>query len=219
MRLLCLTFGFLSAAATCLAQPGAYENEIAAFEAADRQTPPPKGAILFMGSSSIRLWKTLAEDFPEHQVINRGFGGSQIVDNTRFIDRIAVPYLPRLIVFYCGGNDLNGGRSPEQVAADFREFAAEIRRRLPETRLAYISIAGNPARWGDVEKVRAANAHIAAIIAQDPKMQFVDIFPHMLGADGLPRPELFVADKLHMSPAGYRIWAQIVRPHLSALSK
>jgi lysophospholipase L1-like esterase len=152
-------------------------------------------------------------------VINRGFGGSQIVDNTRFIDRIAVPYLPRLIVFYCGGNDLNGGRSPEQVAADFREFAAEIRRRLPETRLAYISIAGNPARWGDVEKVRAANAHIAAIIAQDPKMQFVDIFPHMLGADGLPRPELFVADKLHMSPAGYRIWAQIVRPHLSALSK
>jgi lysophospholipase L1-like esterase len=197
------------------AAPAEFEKEIAAFEAADRQSPPPKGAILFIGSSSIRLWSTLAADFPEHQVINRGFGGSKIADCTHFAERIIFPYEPRLIVFYAGGNDINAGGTAEQVGSDFREFVAKVKSRLPQTKIACISIAGNPARWAQVEKVRAANALIAATAGQDANVEFIDIFPHMLGSDGSPRPELFVADRLHMSPAGYKIWAELVRPHLA----
>ena len=105
---------------------------------------PPKGAILFIGSSSIRLWKTLARDFPEHKVINRGFGGSQIIDSVRFAERVVLPYQPKRIVFYAGGNDINAGKAPEEVCADFKAFVEKVRGALPETRIAYISIAPNP---------------------------------------------------------------------------
>src|SRR4051794_6395257 len=91
-----------------------WEKEIAAFEEKDRQNPPPKGAIVFIGSSSIRKWATLAEDFSHHQVINRGFGGSQIIDSVHFADRIVLPYEPRMVVLYAGGNDIHLGKAPEQ---------------------------------------------------------------------------------------------------------
>src|SRR5947207_206800 len=103
-----------------------WESEIAAFEQGDRTNPPPKGAILFMGSSTIRLWKTLARDFPDHQVINRGFGGSKIADSTHFADRIIFPYQPRAIFLRAGGNDIHAGKSSEQTFADFKEFVAKI---------------------------------------------------------------------------------------------
>src|SRR5690606_19142180 len=113
----------------------------AAYEAADKMNPPQKGGIVFTGSSSIRLWKTLAKDFPHHNVLNRGFGGSQISDAIQFIDRIVLPYEPRMIVMYCGGIDLNAGESPEQVAGDFRTFTEKVREKLPSLRILYISIA------------------------------------------------------------------------------
>ena len=95
-----------------------WEKEIAAFEASDREQPPKKGGIVFIGSSSIRLWKTLAEDFPRHNVLNRGFGGSEVEDSVHFADRIVIPYAPRMIVLYAGGNDINAGKSPDRVSAD-----------------------------------------------------------------------------------------------------
>ena len=191
-----------------------WELEIAAFERADRENPPPKGAVLFIGSSSIRLWKTLAEDFPEHRVINRGFGGSEIADSVYFVDRIVIPYGPRLIIFYAGGNDINAGKSPAQVAADFKSFVTQVQARLPQTRIDYISIAGNPARWAQIEQVKAANAMIEAFAKATPGLKFIDVFPHMLGPDGLPRPEIFSADRLHMNAEGYKLWTRIVRPFL-----
>ena len=138
-----------------------FENEISAFETADKTNPPPKRAILFIGSSSIRLWKTLPQDFPGHKVINRGFGGSEIADSVYFADRIVFPYEPRMIVLYAGGNDINGGKSPEVVSADFKAFVEKVRAKLPDTRIAYISIAPNPARWSQVERVKAANKLIS----------------------------------------------------------
>ena len=140
-----------------------WETEIAAFEKADRANPPKKGAILFIGSSSIRLWKSLAADFPTRDVINRGFGGSQIDDSVYFADRIVFPYAPRLIVLYAGGNDINAGKSVDQVVKDFKGFVEKVHTQLPQTQIAYISIAGNPARWAQVEKVKAVNARIAAM--------------------------------------------------------
>jgi lysophospholipase L1-like esterase len=194
--------------------PEKWEKEITAFEAADRKQAPENGGIVFVGSSSIRLWKTLAEDFPGHRVLNRGFGGSEIADSVYFADRIVIPYAPRMVVMYAGGNDINGGKPPEQVFADFKAFVAKVRAKLPETHIAYISIAGNPARWAQVDKVKAANAEIAGWIAEQPRIKFINVFPHMLGPDGLPKPDIFVEDKLHMNAAGYAIWKEVVAPYL-----
>jgi lysophospholipase L1-like esterase len=191
-----------------------WEPDIRAFEAADKTVPPPKGAILFIGSSSIRLWKTLARDFPEKQVINRGFGGSEIADSVFFADRIVFPYAPRMIVMYAGGNDINAGKPPEQVFADFREFAEKVRAKLPQTPIAYIAIAPNPARWSQVDRVKAANRLIADYANAGHRIEFIDVFTRMLGADGLPRPEIFVEDRLHMNAKGYELWREIVGPYL-----
>jgi lysophospholipase L1-like esterase len=192
-----------------------WEPEISAFEKADRDKPPKKGGVLFIGSSSIRLWKSLARDFPEHDVLNRGFGGSQIDDSVYFADRIVFPYAPRLIVLYAGGNDINAGKSVDRVVEDFEAFVEKVHAQLPDTQIAYISIAGNPARWAQVEKVKAVNARIAAMAKSNPKLKYIDVFTRMLGPDGMPRPEIFSTDRLHMNEEGYKLWTQIVRPYLN----
>jgi lysophospholipase L1-like esterase len=201
-----------AASATSSAQ---WEKEITAFEAADAASMPAPGGIVFIGSSSIRLWKTLARDFPDYPVLNRGFGGSQVPDSTTFVPRIVTPYKPRLIVMYAGGNDINAGATPEQVAERFRTFVETVRKTLPSTRIAYISIAGNPARWAQVDRVRKANQLIEAYTKATPNMAFIDVFNPMLGPDGQPRPEIFVDDRLHMNDNGYRIWTRVVGPYLA----
>ena len=209
----------LVAATTALAQnkTNSFEKEILAFEARDKTKPPPKGAVLFIGSSSIRLWKTLAQDFPGYHVINRGFGGSQISDSIYFTDRIVLPYEPTVIVLYAGGNDINAKKSPETVAADFKTFVAAVRAKLPKTKIAYIAIAGNPARWAQVDKVREANKLIRDFTATQDGLSFIDVFPPMMGDDGLPKPDIFVADKLHMNEKGYVIWKRVVAEHLQKI--
>lgn len=193
-----------------------WEKEISAFEEKDRQNPPPKGGIVFVGSSSIRKWTTLAEDFPHHQVLNRGFGGSQIIDSVHFADRIVLPYEPRMVVLYAGGNDIHAGKSPAQVFADFQAFVEKIRAKLPKTEIACISIAGNPSRWAEVDKVKALNSMIESYIQDKPGLKFINVFPRMLGDDGKPRPEIFVADRLHMNAEGYKLWTEIVGQYLPA---
>ena len=191
-----------------------WEKDIVAFEQTDREQPPEKGAILFIGSSSIRLWKTLAEDFPQHRVLNRGFGGSQIADSVYYADRIVIPYAPRQIVLYAGGNDLNAGTPPEQVIANFKAFVAKVRAKLPEVEIAYISIAPNPARWAQLEKIKLVNGTISAWCQEQPRMKFIAVFPAMLGPDGQPKPDIFLPDRLHMNEAGYVIWKEVVGPFL-----
>ena len=214
MRHIVLVWFFLAAALTGAAQTNKWDSDILAFEASDRTNLPPQKAILFIGSSSIRLWKTLAQDFPKHRVINRGFGGSELSDAAHFADRIVIPYKPKLIVVYAGGNDIHFGKTPETVLADFKTFVDKVHKALPSTRIAWISIAPNPARWSEVEKVRAANAAVAAFARRQGKVEYIDVFSHMLGADGLPRPEIFSADRLHMNERGYALWTQIVKRHL-----
>src|SRR5688572_9858193 len=195
----------LLAATTALAQnkTNSFEKEILAFEARDKTNPPPKGAVLFIGSSSIRLWKTLTQDFPQYHVINRGFGGSQISDSIYFTDRIVLPYEPSVIVVYAGGNDINAKKSPEKVSADFQNFVKNVRAKLPNTKIAYIAIAGSPARWAQVDKVREANRLIREWTTTQDGLSFIDVFPYMIGSDGTPKPDIFVADKLHMNEKGY----------------
>jgi lysophospholipase L1-like esterase len=195
-------------------KPLPFAKEILAFEASDRTNPPPRRGILFIGSSSIRLWKTLIQDFPNRPVINRGFGGSQITDSIRYADRIVFPYKPKQIVMYAGTNDINAKKTPEQVLADFRAFVDKVHARLPRTRIAFISIAPNPARWAQVDQVRRANQMVADFVKTDPRLTYIDAFSQMLGADGRPLPDIYVADRLHMNAKGYEIWKGIVGPIL-----
>jgi lysophospholipase L1-like esterase len=206
-------------AAETKATMATWEPEIAAFERMDKTNPPPPGAILFVGSSSIRLWKTLAQDFSSHHVINRGFGGSQIADCTAFADRIILPYKPKLILVYAGDNDIAANRTPEQVLADFQALVKQVHGTLPAARIEFISIKPSISRWPLAEKVKAANRLVEEFTRRDARLDFIDVFTPMLGEDGRPRPELFIEDKLHMNAKGYLIWKQVIGPRLREPSR
>lgn len=193
-----------------------WEKEIAAFEAADKKSPPPQGGVLFIGSSTIRLWKSLAQDFPGHAVINRGFGGSQIVDSTHFAGRIIFPYAPKHIFLRAGGNDINAGKSPEQVFAEYKEFVATVHAKLPETTITYLGLCPTIARLKEVPAGDKLNAMIKEFAAANPKLKYVDCTDMTTSADGKPRAELFVKDGLHLSEAGYKLLAERTRPFLPA---
>ncbi len=192
-----------------------WENDVHAFEQSDRTNPPPANATVFVGSSSIRMWKSLQADFQEFSVINRGFGGSELSDSVAFFERLVLPYRPRLIVLYAGDNDLAGGKSPAQICADWTAFVAKARAALPKVFIAYIAIKPSPARATLLDKARETNSLIAAAIKKDRRAAFVDVFTPMLGADGQPRPELFLTDKLHLNSRGYDLWVSKVRPILA----
>jgi len=191
-----------------------WEKEVAAYEAADRENPPPKGGVLFIGSSTIRLWKTLAQDFPDHKVVNRGIGGSEIIDSTHFAERIIFPYEPRQIFLRAGGNDIHSGRLPREVAADFVEFVHKVHQRLPSAEIVYIYVNPAPARWGENDKYRALNEQIRQMALALPRVCCVDAYNISLGANGEAAHELFVADKLHFNAEGYKRLAERVRPYL-----
>jgi lysophospholipase L1-like esterase len=191
-----------------------WAQDMARFAAADAADPPPKRAVLFVGSSSIRKWETLAADFPGIATINRGFGGSQVRDSTWYADRIVVPYAPRLIVFYAGDNDIDAGRSPRQVRDDFHAFVARVRRDLPRARILFVSIKPSPLRAAQLPAQREANALVRADVAGMENVAYVDVAAPMLDAGGRPRAELFGPDGLHMNGAGYALWRGILAPYL-----
>jgi lysophospholipase L1-like esterase len=187
-----------------------WEEAIASLETKDKKSPPPKNAVLFVGSSSIRMWD-LPKSFPEEKTINRGFGGSQIADSTHFAARLIFPYHPRQIIFYAGDNDLAKGKSAEEVAADFDAFVKTVRKGLPDVPIAYIAVKPSIARWKLWPIIQDANARIRGRCEKDATLTFIDIAPPMLGDDGLPKKELFLDDGLHMNPTGYALWNEAVR--------
>ena len=209
-------------APVCLAQqpeskPNRWEKDIAAYEAQDRTSPPPRDAALFIGSSSIRLWKTLGTDMPEIPVINRGFGGSQIVDSTHFAERIVLPYRPRLIVMYAGSNDISAGKTPAQVLADFQAFVRKARSGLPRVTVAFVSINPSIRRWDQQERVRAANRLIKEYTRDEPRLAYLDSYASFLGPDGLPQKPLLAPDNLHLSAEGYKVWTSVLKPQILKL--
>ena len=194
-----------------------WEPAIRAFEAADRTNPPPRNAVEFLGSSSIRLWTNAASLLPGHRIFNRGFGGSHLADSVAFADRIVIPYRPKLVVLYAGDNDISAGKSPEEVFADFKEFARKIHAALPQTKLAFISIKPCPAREKYLAEVQTANRLIKEFIRNDDRLIYLDVFTPSLSADGKPRAELYIQDGLHPNDTGYQLWASIVKPPLDRL--
>jgi lysophospholipase L1-like esterase len=192
-----------------------FESEILAYERSDAADLPAADGIVFVGSSSIRLWKTLQEDFKGLPVINRGFGGSQVTDSVRYADRIVLPYRPHTVVLYAGDNDIAAGKSPQQVLADFQAFVREVHATLPRTRVLYIAIKPSVARWHLVDRIREANGLIEEFTRTDDRLGYIDVFTPMLGPDGQPRVELLVKDGLHLNPDGYALWKSILRPRLT----
>ena len=190
------------------------ETEIKRFEESDRAAPPAPGGIVFVGSSSLRMWKSLESDFPGLPVMNRGFGGSTFPEANHYLSRIVLKYRPRTIVVYEGDNDLTFGWGPRQVADDYRAFVRMVRDSLPSAKIVFISLKPSPSRWKLVDQQREANRLVRDIVRRDSLQSFVDVFTPMLGANGRPQPELFIADSLHMTPAGYAIWRTQVAPHL-----
>ncbi|WP_239492192.1 SGNH/GDSL hydrolase family protein [Luteitalea sp. TBR-22] len=190
-----------------------WAKEIAAFEAEDATRPFPEGGTVFVGSSSIRLWD-LATAFPGRPVLNRGFGGTQIGDSVRHVERLVLRHRPATVIFYAGDNDLAAGRTPQQVQADFHAFVTRVHTALPRTRIAFIAIKPSLARWALIAKVREANRLVRAECDRDDRLGYVDVDGPMLGWDGKPRPDLFIQDGLHLSAKGYALWNTLVAPFL-----
>lgn len=198
--------------------PSRWEDEIASIETRDAGSPPPREGIVFVGSSSIRLWD-LPKSFPDRRVVNHGFGGSQLCHSVHFFDRLVTPLRPHTVVLYAGDNDIAAGKSPEQVHQDFQAFVAKLHEALPETRLVYIAIKPSLARWKLADKIRAANSLILDSSHDDALVTYLDVWPAMLGDDGKPRKELFREDGLHLNEAGYGLWNEQLRPQLKLSRK
>lgn len=192
-----------------------WRDSLDAFAAADRVRAPQPGGVLFVGSSSIRLWTDLEQQFQTQPVVvKRGFGGSRMADCTRYLERLVLPYQPRLVIVYAGDNDLAEGRSPQDVLASFTAFVEGVHEALPHTRIAYLSIKPSPLREALLPQVQETNRLIAQFVAAQPELAYIDVYSKMLDADGHPRKELFSADSLHMNEAGYALWKSVIDPYL-----
>ncbi|MDB5730994.1 MAG: lipolytic protein family [Variovorax sp.] len=193
-----------------------WRTELAAFERADREQPPAGGGVLFVGSSTVRLWPHLAQDFPQWPaVVNRGFGGSTLSDCSGLAHELVGRHRPRQVVVYAGDNDLAEGQTPTQVLESFLRFEAALRAELPEADIAFVSIKPSPSRESLLEAVRRTNRLIAAAIYTLPRTRYIDVFTSMLDDAGRPRPELFRADRLHMNEDGYRLWRSVIASQLA----
>lgn len=185
------------------------------FERADAAQPWQPGGVVFVGSSSIRLWSDLERQFSGWPaVIKRGFGGSQLADCVRHARRLVSLYQPSLVLLYAGDNDLAAGRSPAQVRRSFEAFVAGVREKQPGLPVAFISIKPSPSRARLMAGVREANRLIKEYAAQSQHVYFIDVFTPMLGPDGQPRADLFAPDALHLNPAGYTLWRNVISTSL-----
>jgi lysophospholipase L1-like esterase len=193
-----------------------FETAIRAFEQTDLVSPPPAKPVLFVGSSSIRVWPDLAGDFPDYPVMNRGFGGSQMSDVLYYFDRIVAPYDPALILVYEGDNDLAAGKSVDEVYADYVEFLALVEEQLSGADIAFIATKPSPSRSRYLEVTRQLNIRLEDLVSNNSHLWFIDIFTPMLDENDQPRRELFGSDMLHMNAAGYELWQSIIEPFLAA---
>lgn len=197
-----------------IAQP--FIKEIKAFQIADSILMPPKKAILFAGSSSFRLWKTIQADFPGYTIINRGFGGSSLPDVIRYTGEILFPYYPKQVVIYCGENDFaaNPKLSSDSVVERFKTLFKMIRKRFTTTHIAYVSMKPSPSRWKMKDQMIAANDGIKIYLKSQRRTNYIDVWRPMIAENGEPMKDLFLSDSLHMNAKGYAIWQKAIEPAL-----
>jgi lysophospholipase L1-like esterase len=208
-------FGLLLLTFCTSAQTHRFENEIQAFETQDKQSPPPVQPILFVGSSSIRLWPDLQQYFPDKVVLNRGFGGSELSDVRYFVDRAIIAYKPKQIVLYAGENDIASSKlTAQQTYDNFVDLFQYVRQKLPGVPFVYIAIKLSPSRRQFWPVVNETNQRISQYLSKQTDTKFVDIRSSMLGPNNQPLGTLFKSDSLHMTDAGYQRWAPVLKPYL-----
>jgi len=195
------------------AQKNQWEEEMNTFNKLDNGSPIQKG-ILFTGSSSIRFWKNLATDFKNPTILNRGFGGSQIIDLIENFDPLILKYHPTQIVVYSGDNDVEYGKSAEIVFGDFCTLLGMIKAKLPKTKVYFISIKPSLSRWDKVLEMKKANTMINEYANTKPNLYYIDVFSPMLCNKGKPCEKWFIEDGLHMTEKGYKLWVEILAPYL-----
>ncbi len=193
-----------------------FDKDIAAYESADKAAPPPQGALLLSGASTLRLWKTAARDFAPYPLINRGFGGSKTTEVLGYMDRIVLPYHPRVVVFHCGSNDINGGDTAESVVARVTEYHRRLRAENPHAQLVLLSTTQAPSRRTKWAEMKKADEGFRALAAAHPEIRFADINPALNLPDGEPRPDVYLKDNLHPSEAGYAAMLKVIRPAVDA---
>ncbi|MCX7009652.1 MAG: GDSL-type esterase/lipase family protein [Kiritimatiellaeota bacterium] len=199
------------------AKGGPFADQIAAFESADKLNPPKPGAVLFVGSSTIKRWRTLAKYFPEVTVINRGYGGAMMADVLLYVDCIVIPYQAKHILVYAGDNDLAAKATPQDVLRDFKTFVAKVHAVQSGTPITFVSIKPSPHRMRIASKVAEANRLVQDFVKGDPKLGYVDITATLLGPDGKPDPALFEKDGLHLTEAGYERFAVPIKARVLSL--
>ncbi|MEW4567615.1 SGNH/GDSL hydrolase family protein [Tautonia sp. JC769] len=194
--------------------PSRFAGEIEKFERANQDDPPEPGSVLFLGSSSIKLWD-LDAWFPDRGLVNRGFGGSQLSDVIHYADRLVAPVRPRLVFVYAGDNDIAAGKSPDRVLGDFLALVDRVRAASPEAKVVFLAIKPSIARKDDWPSMRRANTLVREACERGDHLAFLDVATPMLTPQGGLRPELYVADGLHLSREGYAIWAETLAPMLT----
>jgi len=194
--------------------PARWEETIKKFETADAATPPPKGALLLVGGSNARRWTDVSSYFPQHQVINRGFGGAQLTDVLYYADRIVLPYAPKTILLNAGGNDLAAGKSPEQIRDAARAFITKVHTTLPDTHVFCLGVPPVLRSSSSPEVlavIRALNTLLAELASSEKNVEFIDLFPAFLDAQGQPKTDFFVEDGTHFSPKGYAAVTELLK--------
>jgi lysophospholipase L1-like esterase len=197
-------------------QKPAFWDEIQAFKKQDISSQPPKNAILLVGSSSFTKWTDVQSYFPGYPIINHGFGGSALPDVIQYANEIILPYHPKQVIIYCGDNDLASSDTviATTVFSRFKRLFYIIRNKLPKANLAFVSIKPSPSRARLMTKMKQANALIKSFLSNQKNTSFIDVYHPMLLSNGKPKPEIFLADSLHMNDKGYAIWQRVMKPYL-----
>lgn len=195
--------------------PARFASAIAEFQAADAANPPPKGAIVCTGSSSMRMWHPrIKDDLPGLTLLPRGFGGSHYTDLIYHLEALVFKYQPRALLLYEGDNDANYGKTPERIFQDFKFLAEQCRKQFPDLRLYIIGAKPSIARWAIAEQMQRSNAMIHDYCRANLGFTYIDVWSQLLDSDGQVRPELFMEDKLHLNSAGYDRWTAAIAPVL-----
>jgi lysophospholipase L1-like esterase len=195
--------------------PNPFESEVTALEARLSQSPISSSPVVFYGSSSIRLWKSLQQDFSGYAVLNCGFGGSRLTDCVRYANRLVLPRKPSAIVIYAGDNDLAIGTPPEKVFQSFKQLFTIFRTYSPSIPIAFVSVKPSPARMMFLDNILKFNRLVEDFLATQSETEYIDVCSDMLGHDRKPNPALFVSDQIHLSPAGYQILRKEIGEFLS----
>ncbi|MEC8219278.1 MAG: GDSL-type esterase/lipase family protein [Verrucomicrobiota bacterium] len=195
--------------------PARFASAIAEFQVTDAANPPPKGAIVCTGSSSMRMWHPrIKDDLLGLTLLPRGFGGSHYTDLIYHLEALVFKYQPRALLLYEGDNDANYGKTPERIFQDFKFLAEQCREQLPDLRLYIIGAKPSIARWAIAEQMQRSNAMILDYCRANLGFTYIDVWSQLLDGDGQARPELFMEDKLHLNSAGYDRWTAAIAPVL-----